>query len=466
MDLHNKLSGCFIGKNIGGTLGMPYEGIETYNDLTWYRPVPDGAIPNDDLDLQLVWIEAFKTHGVALDSQRLSKYWMKYIDCHMDEYGIALRNMNKGVMPPLSGKHDNFFTESMGAAIRAEIWASLFPGKPLTAGYYAWQDSMVDHCGEGIYAEMFIAILESDLYASGNLRESLDFAIVFLPDDSRLKTAFNDIINLYESSISATEARDLIMKKYGSVNFTDTVMNLSFIVMALLYGENDFSKTILLAVNCGQDTDCTGATAGAIMGILLGKEAIPDQWKEKVGDDFVVGDGIGCTTPKSVSELIDAIEKIHDKMPDELPEITLPFRLPELTDFAERVPWVVNGRRIEFPGGIKIDSMLYPEVLGKNPLLKTIVSFNKTGTINLTISTIGIFVCNWDKNFIGSKGDQMQPIPAPHRVRGGRIWPVTVKAGQKYELEILMYSTWPIPEVYVIFSDLHTHRHIIPQYHI
>ncbi len=95
MDLHNKLKGCFIGKNIGGTLGMPYEGTETYNDLTWYRPVPEEMLPNDDLDLQLVWLEAFKTHGVALDSRQLGGYWMKYINCHMDEYGIALRNMNK-----------------------------------------------------------------------------------------------------------------------------------------------------------------------------------------------------------------------------------------------------------------------------------------------------------------------------------------------------------------------------------
>jgi len=466
MDLHNKLTGCFTGKNIGGTLGMPYEGTETYNDLTWYRPIPEGASPNDDLDLQLVWLEAFKTHGVALDSLRLGEYWMKYIDCHMDEYGIALRNMNKGVMPPLSGKHDNYFTDGMGAAIRAEIWAALFPGKPLTAGYYAWQDSTVDHYGEGVYAEMFIAMLESDLYTSGNLRKSLDFAIAFLTDDSRLKIAFSDIRNLFASAVPVAETRDLIMKKYGSVNFTDVVMNLSFVVMALLYGGNDFSKTILLAVNCGQDTDCTTATAGAIMGILLGDEAIPVQWKEKVGDDFVVGDGIGCATPKSVSELVSAIEKLHDKMPGELPGIKLPFRLPELNDFAERVPWVVNGRRIEFPGGIKIDSALYPEVLGKKPHLKTIVSFDKSGTINLTVSTRGVFVCNWNGVRIGSKGDQMQPIPAPHRVRGGRVWPITVNAGEKYELEITMYSTCPIPEVYVIFSDLRTHRHVIPRYHV
>ena len=466
MDLREKLTGCFIGKNIGGTLGMPYEGTETYNDLTWYRPVPEQAMANDDLDLQLVWLEAFKNNGIALDCKILGEYWCKYIDCHMDEYGVALRNMDKGILPPLSGLHDNFFTDGMGAAIRAEIWAALFPGRPLVASYYAMQDASVDHYGEGVYAEMFIAMLESHLYTSEELEKSLEFAIGFLPEKSSMKEAFNAIRQWHANGIAVDDVRDLIMKHYGSINFGEVVMNISFVVMAMVYGDGDFSKTILLAVNCGQDTDCTAATAGAIMGILVGDSRIPEHWKSKVGNDFIVGDYIGCPTPNSVDQLVADIEHLHGSMPDILPKIELPFELPVLEDFAENVPWIVNGRRIEFPGGIKIDSSLYPEVLGKKPILKTIVSFRESGTVNLTISTSGIFTCNINGVRIGSKGDQMRPIPAPHRVRGGRVWPIKVKSGEKYELEISMYSTFPIPNVYVIFSDLMTHRHIIPSYHV
>lgn len=37
-----KVLGCWMGKNIGGTLGGPFEGIPLIN-LTYYDPVPTGS---------------------------------------------------------------------------------------------------------------------------------------------------------------------------------------------------------------------------------------------------------------------------------------------------------------------------------------------------------------------------------------------------------------------------------------
>ena len=50
--LRKKILGCWHGKNIGGTLGGPCEGFPVVNHLTFYDPVPEGAIANDDLELQ------------------------------------------------------------------------------------------------------------------------------------------------------------------------------------------------------------------------------------------------------------------------------------------------------------------------------------------------------------------------------------------------------------------------------
>ena len=46
-----KVMGCWLGKAVGGTLGMPYEGMDGPFDLSFYNPVPTGMVPNDDLDL-------------------------------------------------------------------------------------------------------------------------------------------------------------------------------------------------------------------------------------------------------------------------------------------------------------------------------------------------------------------------------------------------------------------------------
>jgi hypothetical protein len=60
------------------------------------------------------------------------------------------------------------------------------------------------------------------------------------------------------------KVRSMILGKYGHPNFTDTIQNVGFSILGLLAGKEDFGKTICVAVNCGKDTDCTGATAGAI----------------------------------------------------------------------------------------------------------------------------------------------------------------------------------------------------------
>ncbi len=45
--------------------------------------------------------------------------------------------------------------------------------------------------------------------------------------------------------------------------------------------------SMIYAVNCGDDTDCTAATVGAFLGILYGTSGIPEDWREYVGDRIV-----------------------------------------------------------------------------------------------------------------------------------------------------------------------------------
>ena len=47
-----------------------------------------------------------------------------------------------------------------------------------------------------------------------------------------------------------------------------------------LLRENSFAETVLQAVNLGDDTDTTGAVAGALAGLYYGAEAIPLEWLE------------------------------------------------------------------------------------------------------------------------------------------------------------------------------------------
>ena len=58
-DLRDKIYGAWVGKNIGGTIGAPYEGTRDILDVQGFSSRKGEPLPNDDLDLQLAWLILF-----------------------------------------------------------------------------------------------------------------------------------------------------------------------------------------------------------------------------------------------------------------------------------------------------------------------------------------------------------------------------------------------------------------------
>ena len=100
---HDKVRACWIGKNIGGTMGAPYEGLQEALNVTGFSTASGAPLPNDDLDLQLVWLLAVEKIGIrAVNSMTLGEFWLSYIPPHWNEYGIGKLNMQRGLLPQCS----------------------------------------------------------------------------------------------------------------------------------------------------------------------------------------------------------------------------------------------------------------------------------------------------------------------------------------------------------------------------
>jgi ADP-ribosylglycohydrolase len=298
-----KVLGCWMGKNIGGALGAPFEWKRQINDVSFYTTELHGsALPNDDLDLQLAWLLALEKHGYALNSQKLSEYWLDFIVPNWVEYGVCKNNMRAGLMPPVSGWFGNVFKDSCGAFIRSEIWACIAPGRPDIAAYFSYQDSSVDHAHEGVYAAMFIAVIQSCAFVESNKYNLIEAGLAAIPEDCETARAVRLVIAAYNSGQDWKTARqkafDEVRQKpdeyTGLANYSptgfDVPLNIALIIIGWLYGNDDFGKSICIAVNCGEDTDCTGATLGAILGIIRGIGGIPEVWKEPIGVNIVTRD--------------------------------------------------------------------------------------------------------------------------------------------------------------------------------
>lgn len=311
----DKVRACWIGKNIGGTIGTPYEGTHELLDVKDFATEPGEPLPNDDLDLQLIWLHVLENEGANnISAELLGEYWLDLITPYWNEYGIGKTNMQRGLTPPTSGDVNNDWKNSNGAWIRTEIWACAAPATPELAVKFAIEDAKVDHgTGEGTYAAAFVAAMQSSAFALSTARECIEVAFSAIPDSSRVYKSVRAVIEAYESGKSWQTARNTVLEMNADLGsgWFEAPSNVAYAVIGLLYGENDFKKSVLIATNCGDDTDCTAGTVGATLGMLYGMSIIPSDWSEYIGDKIitcsVVNVSVGRMLPKTCSELSDRI---------------------------------------------------------------------------------------------------------------------------------------------------------------
>ncbi|MCI6038262.1 MAG: ADP-ribosylglycohydrolase family protein [Candidatus Limiplasma sp.] len=332
----DKVMGCWAGKNVGGVLGAPFECKRQFNgDVDFYtQDLSKGPVPNDDLDLQIVWLAAVERYGRNVNASILGEYWLSFVTPNWVEYGTGKSNLRAGLLPPLSGHVDNVYRNSCGCFIRSEIWACLAPGQPQLAAQYAREDAIVDHSEEGMYAEIFTAALQSAAFVESDPNTLIDIALSYVPADSALARAIAEARRCYQNQVDFREARKRVHNTapgtFGLQEWTldeipvkdnegmelgtpgfDAPENVAFSMLAWLYGEGDFGRSLCLANACGEDTDCTCATLGATLGIIMGAKNLPEKWlaplDDKIATLCINRTSEGVWVPATVTELTDRV---------------------------------------------------------------------------------------------------------------------------------------------------------------
>lgn len=314
-EFRDKVYACWLGKNIGGTLGGPWECLRHTHALTFYEPLPDRAAPNDDLDLQLVWLQMLEEAGPDPSVRTFAEYWSRYAAAYpWNEYGFFMRNFSRGLRPPVAGCFENYFVDEMGSPIRSEIWACLHPGDPQAAARMAWKDSALDHAGgEGMWGEMFWAAVEAAAFVESDPRTLIRIGLNMIPLSSHVARSIREAVWCRDNGLNWGAARERIATRFGHVQPCNAVPNHGFTIIGWLYGE-DFGDRLCKAVNCGYDTDCTGATLGSLLGILEGTAGIPRTWSEPIGDEIVLHKFTrGLNAPATLDELTDRTVALAEK---------------------------------------------------------------------------------------------------------------------------------------------------------
>jgi ADP-ribosylglycohydrolase len=244
------------------------------------------VVRDDDTDYTVLNLHVVKEHGLDFTPDQIAEEWLKRMPYGMvyTAETAAYANFANGIMPPESASFRNPYREWIGAQIRADLWGYVSPGMPERAAELAFRDASISHTANGIYGEMFFAAAVSSAFVTDNIERIIEAGAGVVPAKSRFAEMVNDVVGWRRQCATWESAFDAIAGKYGRYAVCHTINNAAIVLLSLLYGGGDYGKTVGIAVMCGEDTDCNGATAGSIVGAILGARRFPRKWSECLND--------------------------------------------------------------------------------------------------------------------------------------------------------------------------------------
>lgn len=347
--LRDKIYGAWMGRVCGCLLGKPIEGIETHEliplltqsgnypmtryirttditkemretfDFFLYAPMLSvsscfidevSCMPyDDDINYVVMAQKIIEKHGRGFTPSDVAEEWMtlqpKTAYCTAER--VAYRNFINGIFPPDSAVYKNPYREWDGAQIRGDYFGYICPGRLEEAASMAWKDASVTHRKNGIYGEMWVASMLAAAAVTDDIETVILAGLSQIPEKSRLQERVRQVIRWYRDGVTREDCFARIHEEwdeYLNHDWCHTISNAMVVAAALLYSEGDYGKGICLAVETGFDTDCNGATAGSVLGMICGRSAIPETWTTPInGMVETTIFGVGTVAIEELAEL-------------------------------------------------------------------------------------------------------------------------------------------------------------------
>lgn len=360
-ELMDKVRGAWAGQTIGCTYGGPtefwYNGvmIDDSIDIKW----PDGYISwyydnnpglYDDVYMDLTFVEVFEREGLdaPVESFEMAFAYAEYPLWHANQQGRY--NIRNGITSPSAGYWmHNPHADDIDFQIEADYAGIMAPGMVNAAAYYCDEIGHMMNYGDGWYGGVYVAAMYALAYVSDDIEFIVTEALKVIPKQSRYYECMNDVIQWHrEHPDDWKSAWQMCHEKHSfdigcpegvHLPFNiDAVINSAYIIIGLLYGDGDFEKTIDIATRCGYDSDCNPASAGGILGTVLGYSNIPEKWMKNLREvedrDFAYTEiSLNETYQMSFGQALQVIGRNGGKVYED--RIVIKCQEPEAVRFEE-----------------------------------------------------------------------------------------------------------------------------------
>ncbi len=313
--IKEKIYAGFLGMCAGIRLGAPVEpGIwtekrirETYGDVRGYLREYKNFAADDDSNGPVYFLRALLDDARERDPQPqdVGRAWLNYARNGVGlywwgGYGISTEhtayiNLLSGIPAPASGSaavNGKVLSEQIGGQIFIDTWGLICPGDPAKAADLGELAASVSHDGEGLNGARFFCAAIAEAFETSDIGRILNTALSLIPTESLYYRVADAVIGFHRENPEDFRAcfrmleRDWGYDKYTGV--CHIIPNAGVCILAMLYGNGRFDRTIEIATMCGWDTDCNAGNVGTVLGVAVGLEGIPDHYRRPINDSIVL----------------------------------------------------------------------------------------------------------------------------------------------------------------------------------
>ena len=323
-EYRDKMMGGWLGQMVGVSWGDSTEfgsrGVILREDKTpkWKEGSANRAFGQDDLYVEMTFLRSMEEHGFDVSQKQAGLDWAasEYKLWHANNAGRE--NLRKGIAPPDSG-HPKFnaHADDIDYQIEADFSGLVAPGLPNTAIALGEKFGRLMNYGDGLYGGQLMGGMYAEAFFESNPVKIVEAGLKCIPAKSQYAECIGDVLKWYKENPNDWEKTwNLIEEKYdknpayrkfsceSSINI-DAKINGAYVVMGILYGKGDPDKTTVIAMRCGQDSDCNPSNAAGVLFTTIGYSKTPDRFKVELNQE-----GVFSHTAYNFPKLVSATEKV------------------------------------------------------------------------------------------------------------------------------------------------------------
>lgn len=294
--LASRFNALLIGTACGDALGLPTEGLtrqrnHRFTRGNWrHRLLPGHGMISDDTEHMVFVAQSLLRHpdSPIRFARRLGwclRGWLLFLPAGIGFATLrAILKLWMGFSPNCSG----VFSAGNGPAMRVAIIGAFFAHNPEQRAAYVAASTCLTHTdpkaliGATAIAELAAWTVRDRLTQRPSLERFISLLDRCGPHDLDWLSAVATIARAGRDDWTVAELADRLGLANGVTGYM--YHTIPVVVYAWFRHFGDFRKTLTEVLDCGGDTDTTGAIVGALAGIVVGEAGIPADWRAGVID--------------------------------------------------------------------------------------------------------------------------------------------------------------------------------------